>query len=47
MNFKPHEFLLGIGAALAAYTVYMLLSGRSSWTTDRVAVSDWYWPWHQ
>lgn len=41
---KNKFFLYGIGLAFGAYTLYMLLSGRNTWQTDRVAVPEWYWP---
>jgi hypothetical protein len=44
---KPQLFIYGLGLAVGAYTLYMLLSGRNTWPTDRVAVNDWYWPWHK
>ena len=47
MKFNGVQLLYGLGAALAAYTLYMLLSGRNTWQTDQVAVSDWYFPFHQ
>jgi hypothetical protein len=42
---KAHLFLYGLAVAFGSYTLYMMLSGRNTWPTDRVAVSNWFWPW--